>query len=109
VKCYIDNFVRLQCCIRNVNTEPHKVLQLYISATSNVVSTTIVVERGESDNNSKFQHPTYFISEVLSDSKIQFFHIMKLAYALLITSHKLSHYFRNSKLKLTLRPHSMRY
>jgi hypothetical protein len=70
VKCYIDNFVRLQCCIRNVNTEPHKVLQLYISATSNVVSTTIVVERGESDNNSKFQHPTYFISEVLSEDPI---------------------------------------
>jgi hypothetical protein len=69
-------------------------MQLYISATSNVVSTTIVVERGESDTNRKIQYPVYFISEVLSNSKTQYFHIMKLAYALLIMSHKLSHYFQ---------------
>jgi hypothetical protein len=31
---------------------------------------------------------------VLNDSKTQYFHIMKLAYALLITSHKISHYFQ---------------
>jgi hypothetical protein len=31
---------------------------------------------------------------VLSDSKTQYFHIMKLAYALLIMSHMLSHYFQ---------------
>jgi hypothetical protein len=76
-----------------VAPEPHKNLQLYISATSNVVSTAIIIERGESDTNHKIQYPVYFISEVLSDSKTQYFHIMKLAYALLITSHKLSHYF----------------
>jgi hypothetical protein len=40
------------------------------------------------------EHPVYFISEVLSDSKTRYFHIMKLAYALLITSCKLSHYFQ---------------
>jgi hypothetical protein len=76
-----------------VASEPHKNLQLYISATSTMVSTTIVVERGESDTNCKIQYPLYFINEVLSDSKTQYFHIMKLAYALLITSRKLSHYF----------------
>jgi hypothetical protein len=73
--------------------ESHKILQLYTSATSTVVSTTIVVERGESDSNRKVQHPIYFISEVLSDLKARYFHIMKLAYALLIMSHKLSRYF----------------
>jgi phosphopantothenoylcysteine synthetase/decarboxylase len=31
---------------------------------------------------------------VLSDSKTRYFHIMKLTYALLITYHKLSHYFQ---------------
>jgi hypothetical protein len=31
---------------------------------------------------------------VLSDSKTRYFHIMKLAYALLITSRKISHYFQ---------------
>jgi hypothetical protein len=41
----------------------------------------------------KIQYPVYFIHEVLSDSKTWYFHIMKLAYALLIMSRKLSHYF----------------
>jgi hypothetical protein len=77
-----------------VALEPHKNLQLYISATSNVVSTAIVVERGVSDTNSKIRYPIYFISDVLSDSKTRYFHIMKLTYALRITSRKLSHYFQ---------------
>jgi hypothetical protein len=76
-----------------VAPEPHKNLQLYISTTSNVVSTAIIIEQGESDTNRKIQYPVCFVSEVLSDSKTQYFHIMKLTYALLITSHKLSHYF----------------
>jgi hypothetical protein len=49
--------------------EHHEVLQLYISATSNVVNTAIIVERGESGSNRKIQYIVYFISEVLSDSK----------------------------------------
>jgi hypothetical protein len=69
-----------------VALEPHKNLQLYILAISNVLSTTIIVEWGESNTTRKIQYPVYFISEVLSDSKTQYFHIMKLAYALLITS-----------------------
>jgi hypothetical protein len=76
-----------------VAPEPHENLQLYISATCNMVSTTIVIERRESDTNHKIQHPVYFISEVLSDSKTRYFYIMKLAYALVITSSKLSYYF----------------
>jgi hypothetical protein len=78
-----------------VAPEPHKNLQLYITATSNVVSTAIIIERGggESDTNCKIQYPVYFINKVLSNSKTRYFHIMKLAYALLTTSHKLSHYF----------------
>jgi hypothetical protein len=36
-----------------VAQEPHKNLQLYISATSNVVSTAIIIEREESDTNRK--------------------------------------------------------
>jgi hypothetical protein len=73
-----------------VAPEPHENLQLYISATSIVVSTTIVIKRGELNTNRKVQYPVYFISEVLSDSKTQYFHIMKLAYALIITAHRLS-------------------
>jgi hypothetical protein len=59
-----------------------------------MVSTVIVFEWGESETNHKIQYPVYFIGEVLSDSKIRYFHIMKLAYALLIMSRKLSHYFQ---------------
>jgi hypothetical protein len=76
-----------------VAPEPHQNLQLYISATSNVVSTTIIIEWGESDNNRKTQYPVYFISEVLSYSKTRYFYIMKLAYALLIMPRMLFHYF----------------
>jgi hypothetical protein len=76
-----------------VAPEPHETLQLYIFATSNMVSMMIIIEQGESGTNRKIQHLVYFIGEVLSDSKIWYFHIMKLAYALPITSHKLSHYF----------------
>jgi hypothetical protein len=76
-----------------VALKSQKNLQLYISAISNVVSTAIIIERGESDTNRKIQYPVYLISEVLSDSKTQYFHIMKLAYALLIMSRKLFYYF----------------
>jgi hypothetical protein len=65
-----------------------------------VVSTAIIIERGESDINHKIQYSVYFISEVLSDSKTQYFHITKLAYALLITSHKLSHYFQAHQIEV---------
>jgi hypothetical protein len=76
-----------------VALEPHENFQLYISAMSNVVSTTIIIERGKLDTNRKIQYLDYFICEVLSDSKTRYFYIMKLAYTLLITSRKLSHYF----------------
>jgi hypothetical protein len=73
--------------------EPNENLQLYISATTNAVCTTIVIEQGESDTNREIQYPVYFVSQVLSDSKTRYFYIMKLAYALLITYRKISHYF----------------
>jgi hypothetical protein len=76
-----------------VAPKPHKNLQLYISATSNVVGIAIAVKRGESDTNRKIQYSVHFVNEVLSDSRTWYIHKMKLAYALLITSRKLSHYF----------------
>ena len=44
-------------------------LLLYISATTQVVSSTLVVEREEEGHAFKVQRPMYFISEVLSNSK----------------------------------------
>jgi hypothetical protein len=65
-----------------------------------MVSIAIIIERGESDTNCKIQYLVYFISEVLSDSKAQYFHIMKLAYALLIMSRKLYHNFQAHQIEV---------
>ena len=46
-----------------------KPLLLYIVATTQVVSVTLVVEREEDGHTLKVQCPMYFISEVLSKSK----------------------------------------
>ena len=54
---------------------------LYISTTSTVVSTAIVVEREEEVRVYKVQRPVYYISEVLSESKIRYPHVQKLLYA----------------------------
>jgi hypothetical protein len=72
-------------------------MMLYIAATSMVVSAAIVVER-EEGHVYKVQRPIYYISEVLLESKIQYPHVQKLLYALLITSRKLRHYFESHKI-----------
>src|SRR5438132_13549906 len=72
---------------------PEEPLLLYIAATSHVVSTAIVVQRQEEGHIQKVQRPVYFISEVLSKSKIRYPQVQKILYAVLITSQKLVHYF----------------
>jgi dsDNA-binding SOS-regulon protein len=73
-------------------------MMLYIAATSTVISTAIVIEREEQGRVYKVQRPIYYISEVLSESKIRYPHVQKLLYALLITSRKLHHYFESHKI-----------
>jgi ribonuclease HI len=65
-----------------------------------MVSTTIVVERKEEGHVYKVQRPIYYISEVLTDSKIRYPHIQKLLYAFLITFCKLRHYFKSHKITI---------
>jgi hypothetical protein len=58
-----------------------------------VVSTSIVIERAEEGHALPIQRPVYFISEVLSETKVRYPQIQKLLYAIMLTWRKLRHYF----------------
>ena len=68
-------------------------LLLYITATTHVVSTAIVVERPQEGHAYPVQRPVYYINEVLSNSNVCYPTVQKLLYAILMTSRKLRHYF----------------
>ena len=75
-------------------------LLLYIATTTHVVSTTIVVERPKEGHTYGVQRPVYFISELLSESKVIYPSIQKVLYGILITSRKLRHYFDEYKISV---------
>jgi hypothetical protein len=70
-------------------------LLIYIAATTQVVSAAIVVERREEGHALLVQRPVYFISEVLSETKIRYPQIQKLLYTVILTRQKLRHYFES--------------
>jgi hypothetical protein len=70
-------------------------LLIYVAATTQVVSAAIVVERREEGHALLVQSPIYFISEVLSETKIRYPQIQKLLYAVILTRRKLRHYFES--------------
>jgi hypothetical protein len=73
-------------------------LLLYISTTTNVVSTVLVAEQEEEGQAYTVQRPVYYVSEVLADAKTRYSQPQKLLFALLITSRKLRHYFQAHKI-----------
>jgi hypothetical protein len=72
-------------------------LLLYISCTTHVVCTALVVERAEEGHAYPVQHLVYLISEALGPSNKKYPQIQKLLYAVLLTAHKLRHYFDDHK------------
>jgi hypothetical protein len=73
---------------------PGETLLLYISATTNVVSTVLVTEQEEEGQAYPVQRPVYYVSEVQANAKTRYPQPQNLLYALLITSRKLRHYFQ---------------
>jgi ribonuclease HI len=73
---------------------PQEPLLLYVSATHQVVSTVLVVEREEEGRTQKVQWPIYFVSEVLAGAKTRYPQVQKLLYGVLITARMLARYFQ---------------
>jgi hypothetical protein len=52
---------------------PKETLLLYISTSTQVVSVVLVAERPEEGHQYPVQRPVYYVSEILSDSKVRYF------------------------------------
>jgi hypothetical protein len=70
-------------------------LLIYVAAITQVVSAAVVVKRREEGHALLAQRPVYFISEVLSETKVRYPQIQKLLYAVILTRRKLRHYFES--------------
>lgn len=73
--------------------DPGETLLLYVATTTQVVSSTLVVEKETMGHVLKVQRLIYFVSEMLTESKTRYLHIQKLFYEIFIAKRKLVHYF----------------
>nr|ABA96677.1 retrotransposon protein, putative, Ty3-gypsy subclass [Oryza sativa Japonica Group] len=79
-----------------VSPAPGSDLLLYLAA-SPVAVNAILIQETESG-----QKPVYFVSEALQGAKIRYIEMEKLAYALVMASRKLKHYFQAHKVTVPL-------
>jgi hypothetical protein len=79
---------------------PSLPLLLYIAASPHAVSAALVQEQ-DREGTIK-QCPVYYISEVLTTSKCNMTELEKVAYAVVMASRKLCHYFEAFKVRVTL-------
>jgi len=66
-----------------VPPRPVESLFLYVAATTQVINAALVIERPEEGHALPDQRPVYFISEVLSDTKVLYCQIQKLIYVVI--------------------------
>jgi hypothetical protein len=79
--------------------DPALPLLLYIAASPSTVSAALVQER--SRKGKTHQCPVYFVFEVLTTSKCNMAELEKIAYAVIMASRKLRHYFEAHKVRVT--------
>jgi hypothetical protein len=65
-----------------------------------VVSVLIVVERAEEGKELPVQRPVYYLSEVLTLSKLNYPYYQKVAYSVYMAARKLKHYFKEHPIKV---------
>jgi ribonuclease HI len=75
-------------------------LLLNIAASHSAVSAALVQERCK--DSKPQQYPVYFVSEVLTNSKCNMTELEKIAYTVLMASHKLRHYFEAYKIRIPI-------
>jgi hypothetical protein len=78
--------------------DPVAPLLLYVVASDHVVSRVLAHEKEERAK--EVQRPVYFVSDALSKAKLNYTEIEKIAYAILISSRKLKHYFQGHKITM---------
>ena len=85
MKVYLHNLTTLAS---PQHSEP---LLLYVAASSHAVSAVLVKENQE--EHQKKQLLVYYISEILDEAKKFYTEMEKVAYAVVMASRKLKHYF----------------
>jgi hypothetical protein len=70
-----------------------------LSASNSAVSAVLVQEKEEEEGKLK-QIPVYFSSEALSGSKIFYYELEKIAYAVVMAARKLRHYFEGYRIRV---------
>jgi hypothetical protein len=79
--------------------DPSLPLLLYIAASLHAVSATLVQEKNR--DGTIRQCPVYYVSEVLTTSKCNMTELEKFAYAVVMASRKLRHYFEAFMVRVT--------
>jgi hypothetical protein len=80
--------------------DPTSPLLLYIATSHNVVSAALVQEKFKGGKPQ--HHLVYFVSDVLTNSKCNMTELENIAYAVIMASCKLRHYFEAYKIRVLI-------